>query len=1194
MLEILKTQAFEQDLQTINKPNRSLFPFLVTGLDGSARAVYIAKLFQSQPCQMVVVESNHVKLVQLVEDLISLLPTVKVLTFPSEENLALEYSTASLEGVAQRVEALQALHSGEPVVIITDVSGLRKRLTPVEEWEKSQKCLMVGSEMERDDLEKHLFNLGYQKVSMVMSPGEFSVRGSIVDFYPLNSSDPIRLDFFDSDLDSIRYFDAESQISQANINQVMLEPVTDILFSPSQQYKILSTLQKQYQASLKNIKDLEYREQFQKVMGQQLEGLSQGESLTHASAFLSYYDPDGTCLLDYMHASGRLIINEFSKIHQMELQMIETDQFWLEQETAKGLLFPKQKLKLSAYEIIRTAQQQTFYFSVVPKGMGKVEWSAVFNYQYRSMNPFFNQMPLVKTEMDHWLKQGHSVQVVVESDARAGKVHELFAENQIESAIIRNQSKIESAAVQILVGSLSQGFELPLEKWVLVTEKELFNRMKRKMVKQQKISNAEKIRSYNELEIGDYVVHIHHGIGRYTGIETMEISGIHRDLLAIEYQNKARVMVPVDQLHLIQKYVSSGESKTPKLHKLGGAEWTKTKQKVTSKIEDIADELIELYAKREQEKGYAFSKDSPEQEEFENAFPYVETSDQLQSASEIKKDMEKDRPMDRLLIGDVGYGKTEVAMRAIFKAVMDGKQVAFLVPTTILAQQHYTSLLERFAEYPFEIKMLSRFVSKADQKQTLSDLKTGACQIVVGTHRVLSKDVEFLDLGLLIVDEEQRFGVKHKERLKQIRSEVDVLTLTATPIPRTLHMSMIGVRDLSVIETPPSNRYPVQTYVMERNEGAIKSAIEREMDRGGQCFYLYNRVATIYKRAEEISQLIPEARVAVAHGQMSEIDLENILFEFIQGQYDVLVTTTIIETGVDIPNTNTLFIDHADKMGLSTLYQLRGRVGRTNRLAYAYLMYDPMKQLSEVSEKRLHAIREFTELGSGFKIAMRDLSIRGAGNLLGSQQSGFIDSVGFDLYSQLLKEAVEKRQGKTKDDNSIHQVEIEIDLAVDAYIPSEYIQDERQKIAAYKVIQRIDSEEAYREVQDQLMDRYGEYPDEVADLLEIALIRYIASQTGVKTIKKHHQYVTLTFNREVSDVLYGPKVFEALQDVRAKETVTKQKDQMQVRFLIQGKTSYDILSIIKKFLKQAYQVIVKYQQEETNFKKVFSEISNKL
>ena len=726
-----------------------------------------------------------------------------------------------------------------------------------------------------------------------------------------------------------------------------------------------------------------------------------------------------------------------------------------------------------------------------------------------------------------------------------------------------------------MVGKMHNGFELPEDKFALLTERELFNKLTKRAPRNQKISNAERLKSYTELAVGDYVVHVNHGVGVYQGMETLEIGGIHQDYMSIHYQDGGNLFVPVSQIKLVQKYVSS-DAKVPKLNKLGGTEWAKTKRKVTAKIEDIADELIELYAKRDAEKGYAFSRDTVEQQEFEQAFPYTETQDQLRSVAEIKEDMQKDKPMDRLLVGDVGYGKTEVAMRAVFKAVMDGKQAAVLVPTTILAEQHYENFVQRFADYPFTIGLLSRFRSKKEQEETIEKLRKGAVDIVIGTHRLLSKDVQFLDLGLLIVDEEQRFGVKHKERLKQLKSQVDVLTLTATPIPRTLHMSMLGVRDLSVIETPPANRYPVQTFVMEQNPMTIRDGIEREMARGGQVFYLYNRVETIEKKADELRALVPGCRVGVIHGQMSETTLENILYQFIEGEYDVLVTTTIIETGVDIPNVNTLFIENADHMGLSQLYQLRGRVGRTNRIAYAYLMYQPDKVLTEVSEKRLQAMRDFTELGSGFKIAMRDLSIRGAGNLLGKQQHGFIDSVGFDLYSQLLSEAVLKKQGKeVKSDEET----VEIDLQIDAYIPSSYIQDERQKIEMYKRIRSIDSVEAYEELLDDFIDRFGDFPDEVSALAEVGLIKHYANEIDVVSIKRKDNSVTITIAPPSATRLQGVPVFEALGPVKLPAQVANKGESLQILLNITQKPVDLWLEQVKLFVKTCGEILARDEEK---------------
>ena len=726
-----------------------------------------------------------------------------------------------------------------------------------------------------------------------------------------------------------------------------------------------------------------------------------------------------------------------------------------------------------------------------------------------------------------------------------------------------------------MVGKMHNGFELPEDKFAILTERELFNKLTKRAPRNQKISNAERLKSYTELAVGDYVVHVNHGVGVYQGMETLEIGGIHQDYMSIHYQDGGNLFVPVSQIKLVQKYVSS-DAKVPKLNKLGGTEWAKTKRKVTAKIEDIADELIELYAKRDAEKGYAFSRDTVEQQEFEQAFPYTETQDQLRSVAEIKEDMQKDKPMDRLLVGDVGYGKTEVAMRAVFKAVMDGKQAAILVPTTILAEQHYENFVQRFSDYPFTIGLLSRFRSKKEQEETIEKLRKGAVDIVIGTHRLLSKDVQFLDLGLLIVDEEQRFGVKHKERLKQLKSQVDVLTLTATPIPRTLHMSMLGVRDLSVIETPPANRYPVQTFVMEQNPMTIRDGIEREMARGGQVFYLYNRVETIEKKADELRALVPGCRVGVIHGQMSETTLENILYQFIEGEYDVLVTTTIIETGVDIPNVNTLFIENADHMGLSQLYQLRGRVGRTNRIAYAYLMYQPDKVLTEVSEKRLQAMRDFTELGSGFKIAMRDLSIRGAGNLLGKQQHGFIDSVGFDLYSQLLSEAVLKKQGKeVKSDEET----VEIDLQIDAYIPASYIQDERQKIEMYKRIRSIDSVEAYEELLDDFIDRFGDFPDEVSALAEVGLIKHYANEIDVVSIKRKDNSVTITIAPPSATRLQGVPVFEALGPVKLPAQVANKGESLQILLNITQKPVDLWLEQVKLFVKTCGEILARDEEK---------------
>ncbi|MCC9920211.1 transcription-repair coupling factor, partial [Streptococcus agalactiae] len=715
--------------------------------------------------------------------------------------------------------------------------------------------------------------------------------------------------------------------------------------------------------------------------------------------------------------------------------------------------------------------------------------------------------------------------------------------------IISDKNDIVPKESQLIVGHLSNGFYFADEKIVLITEREIYHRRVKRKIRRSNISNAERLKDYNELSVGDYVVHNVHGVGKFLGIETIEIQGIHRDYLTIQYQNADRISIPVEQIELLTKYVSA-DGKEPKINTLNDGRFKKAKQRVAKQVEDIADDLLKLYAERSQLQGFAFSPDDNMQNDFDNDFAYVETEDQLRSIKEIKQDMEGNRPMDRLLVGDVGFGKTEVAMRAAFKAVNDHKQVAVLVPTTVLAQQHFENFKERFSNYPVTVDVLSRFRSKKEQTDTLKRLSKGQVDIIIGTHRLLSQDVVFSDLGLIVIDEEQRFGVKHKEKLKELKTKVDVLTLTATPIPRTLHMSMLGIRDLSVIETPPTNRYPVQTYVLETNPGLVREAIIREIDRGGQVFYVYNKVDTIEQKVSELQELVPEASIGFVHGQMSEIQLENTLIDFINGDYDVLVATTIIETGVDISNVNTLFVENADHMGLSTLYQLRGRVGRSNRIAYAYLMYRPDKVLTEISEKRLDAIKGFTELGSGFKIAMRDLSIRGAGNILGASQSGFIDSVGFEMYSQLLEQAIATKQGKSL----IRQKgNVELALQIDAYLPAEYISDERQKIEIYKRIRELETRADYEALQDELIDRFGEYPDQVAYLLEIGLLKAYLDLAFTELVERKGNEISIIFEKASLKYFLTQDYFEALSKTQLKARISETNGKMEVVFNIKHK-----------------------------------------
>lgn len=1151
-----------KDVQAIFNPIGQKQTQLITGMAGSARTLLLTALLEEANQPIVVVTQNLFQANQLLEDFTDLMPDDQLYLFPVDEVIHAEMAVSSPEAHAERVETLDFLLSKKPGVVIVPLAGVRRLLPPKEVFEQAHLHIEVGGEVQLEQLIQQLVEMGYEREQKVAAPGEFSVRGGIVDIYPLAEDDPIRVELFDVEVDSLRYFDAGTQRSIQNAEEVTISPATDQLFTEEMMRSAAPSFNQSVDRAAAVLTDEEEKTLLLQNMSVIRNALEKGEPAETIRLFADFIYSTKTTLFDYLSEETIVVMDEYPRILENDRRLQEEEAEWMTDQLSKRQVLPRQTFSVELREGMKSLHHDILHFALFQKGMGNIRFHAIHAFQYRSMQQFFGQMPLLKTEMDRWMKQHYAVVVAVPNQERAEKVHQTFMDFDIKSTITEDGA-LQPGQVYIVKGLVRNGFELPKEKLAVLTEKELFNRVTRKKARRTNLSNAERLKSYSELDVGDYVVHVNHGIGQFTGMETMEIGGVHQDYMSIVYKDGAKLFIPVTQINLLQKYVSS-EGKTPRINKLGGTEWAKTKRKVASKIEDIADELIELYAAREAEKGYAFSPDDAYMKEFEDAFPYTETPDQMRSIQEVKADMEKEKPMDRLLVGDVGYGKTEVAMRAVFKAVQDGKQAAFLVPTTVLAQQHYNTLLERFEGFPVEIALMSRFRTPKQQKETIEKLRKGQVDVVIGTHRLLSKDVEFQDLGLLIVDEEQRFGVKHKERLKTLKEEVDVLTLTATPIPRTLHMSMLGVRDLSVIETPPANRYPVQTYVMELNAGAIREAVEREMARGGQAFYLYNRVATIEKRVDELQQLIPEARIAYAHGQMSESQLETVLLDFIQGEYDLLVTTTIIETGVDMPNVNTLFIEDADRMGLSQLYQLRGRVGRSSRVAYAYLMYQPFKVLNEVSEKRLQAVKEFTELGSGFKIAMRDLSIRGAGNLLGQQQHGFIDSVGFDLYSQMLSEAVAKKRGEKTEERT----QVELDLALDAYIPSSYIEDGRQKIEIYKRIRQLRNEEEYRELQDDLFDRFGDYPEEVADLLAVGLLKMYSERALVDFIKRDNQAIDILFSPSGTTKLPIPEIFKALKDIPLKTDMNPDGKQLSISFKVRrGMESYDWLGHITEFVK---------------------------
>ena len=1124
---------------------------LLMGLSGSTKALAIASALDEHQ-KILVMTSGYSEAEKLSSDLISLLGEEKVYNFLADDAPMAEFIFSSQEKIYARIGALNfLLDDNESGILVTNLSASRLFLPNPNELKSSIIELKVGQEYNLDTLVNFLIKIGYRKESQVFNQGEFSLRGDILDIFDKDSISPYRLEFFGDEIDGIRIFDSESQTSIENLNQVLIHPANDILFADEDYLRA----QKKIEEAVKASQDSRLKSYLEEI----LQDVKKRQLHPDSRKFLSYFYEKEWTILDYLPKHTPIFFDDFQKIIERNAQFEMEAATILTEYLQSSKAVSNQKYFVNAYPDFRNYKPATF-LSNFHKGLGNLKFDSLYQFNQYPMQEFFSQFSLLKDEIDRYKKAGSTVILQASSLSALQSLHKTLQEYDIQVEYI-NDKEIHKNSVQLIQGNLNQGFNFVDQKLVLITEYEIFQKKVKRRVRRQNISNAERLKDYNELEKGDYVVHNIHGIGRYLGIETIEISGIHRDYVTIQYQNADRVSIPVDQIQLLSKYVAS-DGKTPKVNKLNDGRFQKTKQKVQHQVEDIADDLIKLYAERSQLEGFPFSSDDENQIEFDNDFPYVETEDQLRSIQEIKKDMESKQPMDRLLVGDVGFGKTEVAMRAAFKAVNDHKQVAILVPTTVLAQQHYTNFKERFNDFAVNVDVLSRFRTKAEQNETLEGLKKGQVDIIIGTHRLLSQDVEFADLGLIVIDEEQRFGVKHKEKLKELKTKVDVLTLTATPIPRTLHMSMLGIRDLSVIETPPTNRYPVQTYVLETNPTIIRDAIVREIDRGGQVYYLYNKVDTIEQKVAELKELVPEASIGFVHGQMSEIRLENTLIDFINGEYDVLVTTTIIETGVDIPNANTLFIENADHMGLSTLYQLRGRVGRSNRIAYAYFMYRPDKTLTEVAEKRLEAIKGFTELGSGFKIAMRDLSIRGAGNILGASQSGFIDSVGFEMYSQLLEEAIAKKQGK---EQKRQKSNAEINLQIDAYLPSDYISDERQKIEIYKRIREIDNRVNYEDLQEELIDRFGEYPDVVAYLLEIGLLKSYLDKSFVSLVERRQQTVVVRFEKMSQQIFLTQDYFEALAATTLKARIGESDKLIEVIFDVRQKKDYEILENLIQF-----------------------------
>lgn len=1096
---------------------------LVTGLSPSAKATIIAEKYLTDHKQMLLITNNLYQADKLETDLLQYIDSAEVYKYPVQDIMTEEFSTQSPQLMSERVRTLTALAQNEKGLFIVPLNGLKKWQTPIDIWQAHQIHLHIGQDIDVAHLLQQLVNMGYRRESVVSHIGEFSVRGGIIDIYPL-IGEPVRIELFDTEVDSIRDFDIETQRSNNNLDGVSITSASDYVITDDVIKHLQSNLKAAYEDTRPKIEtsvrnDLkETYESFNLIDTTAVDN----QLLRRLVAFM--YETPAT-LIDYFQQDAIVVVDEYNRIKETEETLTTEVEDFIHNLIESGNGFIGQTfMQYDGFEHLLT-HFPVAYFTLFTSSM-TVKLADIIKFSCKPVQQFYGQYDIMRSEFQRYVQNDYTIVVLVETETKVERIQAML--NEMHTPTVKNiHSGIASGQAIVTEGSLSEGFELPYMQLVVITERELFKTKQKKQRKRSKtISNAEKIKSYQDLKVGDYVVHVHHGVGRYLGVETLEVRDVHRDYIKLQYKGTDQLFVPVDQMDQVQKYVAS-EDKSPKLNKLGGSEWKKTKAKVQQSVEDIAEELIALYKEREMSVGYQFGEDTAEQQAFELDFPYELTPDQAKSIEEIKADMELQKPMDRLLCGDVGYGKTEVAIRAAFKAVMEGKQVAFLVPTTILAQQHYETLIERMQDFPVEIQLVSRFRTAKEVRKTKEGLKSGYVDIVVGTHKLLSKDIRYKDLGLLIVDEEQRFGVRHKERIKTLKTNVDVLTLTATPIPRTLHMSMLGVRDLSVIETPPENRFPVQTYVLEQNTNFIKEALERELSRDGQVFYLYNKVQSIYEKREQLQMLMPEASIAVAHGQMTERDLEETMLSFINGDYDILVTTTIIETGVDVPNANTLIIEEADRFGLSQLYQLRGRVGRSSRIGYAYFLHPTNKVLTETAEDRLQAIKEFTELGSGFKIAMRDLNIRGAGNLLGKQQHGFIDSVGFDLYSQMLEEAVNEKRGITEETPDTPEVEMVLNL--DAYLPAEYIQNEQAKIEIYKKLRKVENEAQLDDIRDELMDRFNDYPIEVERLLDSVQIKIHALRAGVTLIKDQGKTVDITLSVQGTKDIDGEALFKQTQ-----------------------------------------------------------------
>ena len=1136
---LLELQEYDNLVQALKSGKG---PLQVTGTLDSQKVHLMYELGEASAfAWKLVVTYDDTRAKEIYDDFRSF--TSQVWLYPAKDLL---FYSADIHGnlmTRQRIAVLRRLMEDREGVVVTTMDGLMDHLLPLKYLREQSITVESGPVIDLDSWKERLVAMGYERMAQVDGMGQFSIRGGIVDIFPLTEEVPVRIELWDDEVDSIRTFDLESQRSVEQLESITIYPAAEVVLSGDQLAAGIRRLEKEektYEKALREQHKPEEAHRIHTIIEELRNGLDEGWRIGGLDAYIRYFCPDTVSFLEYFPQGESVIyLDEPARLKEkgetVELEFRESMVHRLE----KGYLLPGQTgLLYPAAEVLARMQKP---FAVMLTGLDQklpgMKVNQKFSIDVKNVNSYQNSFEILIKDLTRWKKEGYRVILLSPSRTRASRLASDLREYDLRAycpdvretdsgngggdntgspdsgnpvAVNAAANKVRPGEILVTYGNLHRGFEYPLLKFVFITEGDMFGVEKKRKRRKKTNYQGKAIQSFTELSVGDYVVHEEHGLGIYKGIEKVERDKVIKDYIKIEYGDGGNLYLPATRLESIQKYAGA-EAKKPKLNKLGGAEWNKTKTRVRGAVQEIAKDLVKLYAARQEKAGFQYGPDTVWQREFEELFPYDETDDQMDAIDAVKKDMESRKIMDRLICGDVGYGKTEVALRAAFKAVQDSKQVVYLVPTTILAQQHYNTFVQRMKDFPVRVDMLSRFCTPARQKRTLEDLRKGMVDIVIGTHRVLSKDMQFKDLGLLIIDEEQRFGVAHKEKIKHLKENVDVLTLTATPIPRTLHMSLAGIRDMSVLEEPPVDRMPIQTYVMEYNEEMVREAINRELARNGQVYYVYNRVTDIDEVAGRVQALVPDAVVTFAHGQMREHELERIMADFINGEIDVLVSTTIIETGLDIPNANTMIIHDADRMGLSQLYQLRGRVGRSNRTSYAFLMYKRDKLLREEAEKRLQAIREFTELGSGIKIAMRDLEIRGAGNVLGAEQHGHMEAVGYDLYCKMLNQAVLALKGETLEEDSYETV---VECDIDAYIPGRYIKNEYQKLDIYKRISAIETEEEYMDMQDELMDRFGDIPHSVENLLKIAAIRALAHRAYVTEVVINRQEVRLTMHQK--------------------------------------------------------------------------------